>query len=35
MDAIYADARMDHLDLDAWPQLVGKSKKSALYALGN
>ena len=36
MDAIYAHARFDDLDLDAHKQGVGKGqKKSALNALGN
>ena len=35
MDAIYAHAHVDDLDLDARSQWVGKGKKSALNALGN
>ena len=35
MDARYAHARFDDLDLDARSEWVGKGKKSALHALGN
>ena len=36
MDALYAHARFDDLDLDAASQWVGrKGKKLALHALGN
>ena len=34
MDALYAPARFHDHDLDARSQLVGKSKTSALHALG-
>ena len=35
MDALYAHARFDDIDLDARSQWVGKGKKSALHAVGN
>ena len=35
MDAIFAHAPVDDIDLDARSQGVGKGTKSALHALGN
>ena len=35
MDAIYALARFDDLDLEARSQCVRRATKSALHALGN
>ena len=35
MDALYAHARFDDLDLDARSQWVGNCKTSALHTLGN